>query len=188
MIVVDASAVLSILLGEPMGEVVLRALQGGAKGSRSAAASENTGPFDQTVGPGPSRPPGFTGSAATLIAPDFLALEVANSVVQMRRRARRLGLEVSPNSVMGVPAEGVAEAIRSHFEVMEVTLEPFPFRLGFARVCELSERYSLTSYDALYVAFAEQRGAHLLTLDRAMAAAAAGIGITPVIALKPDAN
>jgi predicted nucleic acid-binding protein len=185
MTVVDASAVLSILLGEPMGEVVLRALQGGAKGSRSAAASGDTGPFDQT---GPSEPNPATRPAATLIAPDFLALEVANSVLQMRRRARRLGLEVSPNSVMGVPAEGVAEAIRSHFEVMEVTLEPFPFRLGFARVCELSERYSLTSYDALYVAFAEQRGAHLLTLDRAMAAAAAGIGITPVIALKPDAN
>jgi predicted nucleic acid-binding protein len=185
MIVVDASAVLSILLGEPMGEVVLRALQGGAQGSRSAPASGNTGPFDRI---GPPEPNPTTRPAATLIAPDFLALEVANSVVQMRRRARRLGLKVPANSVMGVPAEGVAEAIRSHFEAMEVTLEPFPFRLGFARVCELSERYSLTSYDALYVALAEQRGAQLLTLDRAMAAAAAGIGITPVIALKPDAN
>jgi hypothetical protein len=38
-IVVDASAVFSVLLGQPIGEVVLRALRGGAQGSRRTGTS-----------------------------------------------------------------------------------------------------------------------------------------------------
>ena len=55
-------------------------------------------------------------------------------------------------------------------------------------MCQIAERFGLSSYDALYVAFAEQRGARLLTLDRAMAAAAAGIGVATITAMGPDAN
>jgi predicted nucleic acid-binding protein len=89
---------------------------------------------------------------------------------------------------MGVPVDSVAEAIRSHFEVMEVTLEPFPLRSGFDRVCQLTERFGLSSYDALYVAFAEQRGARLLTLDRAMLSAATAIGVPSVAMMGSGAN
>ncbi len=98
MIVVDASAVFSVLLGQPIGEVVLRALRGGAQGSRRTGTSTGPSRLDHSDSSGHHVP---TGPTKALIAPDFLALEVANSVIQMRRRARQLGLEVSPNAVDG---------------------------------------------------------------------------------------
>jgi predicted nucleic acid-binding protein len=168
MIVVDASALLSVLLGEPAGERVLSALQGGNQGRAEGRAS------DEVRGP--------------LIAPEFLALEVANTVVQIRRRARRLGMEVDTASLAGMPIEGLAEAIRSQFEVLGITLEAFPAPGSFDRMCQLADRFGLSSYDALYVVFAEKRGARLLTLDRAMAAAAGAIGVTTLAGAGSDAN
>jgi predicted nucleic acid-binding protein len=106
----------------------------------------------------------------------------------MRRRARRLGVEVDAGALMGVSPDRLAQSIAAHFEQLGLTLESFPSRAGFDRMCQIAERFGLSSYDALYVAFAEQRGARLLTLDRAMAAAAAGIGVATITATGPDAN
>ncbi|MFZ4750097.1 MAG: type II toxin-antitoxin system VapC family toxin [Phycisphaerales bacterium] len=168
MIVVDASAFLSVLLGEPAGERVLSALQG-----RTEARPDRRTP-DEVHGP--------------LIAPEFLALEVANTIVQIRRRARRVGMEVDSASLAGMSVDTLADAIRSHFEALGITLESFSAPGSFDRVCQLADRFGLSSYDALYVVLAEKRGARLLTLDRAMAAAAVAIGVTTIAGVGSDAN
>lgn len=168
MIVVDASAFLSVVLGEPAGDAVLRAL------------------LDQGVEEQPRER--RSGSRAerlveTLVAPEFLALEVTNSILQMRHRARRLGMSVDPASVVGVGTDRLANAVRAHFEELGVTLESFSSRVDFERTCQIAELCGLSAYDAVYVAFAEHRGARLLTLDKAMSAAATSIGITTLPAM-----
>jgi predicted nucleic acid-binding protein len=73
-----------------------------------------------------------------------------------------------------------------------VTLESFSSHDDFDRTFQIAEQCGLTSYDALYVAFAERRGARLLTLDRSMAAAAATVGVATlpaaVSSARPDTN
>lgn len=175
MIVVDASVVLSVLLGEPAGSAALHRLHGAP-------------PPDGRRGDHRGKLPEADVTTEALVAPEFLALEVANSLIQMRRRARRIGVEVDAGALMGGSADRLAQLIAAHFEQIGLMLESFPSRAGFDRMCQIAERFGLSSYDALYVAFAEQRGARLLTLDRAMAAAAAGIGVATITAAGPDAN
>ncbi len=190
MIVVDASAVLSVLLGEPAGSAVLHRLHGLPPHGLPphGAPSHGAPPRDGRRGDRHGKTHDADGTPEALVAPEFLALEVANSLVQMRRRARRLGVEVDAGALMGVSPDRLAQSIAAHFEQFGLTLESFPSRAGFDRMCQIAERFGLSSYDALYVAFAEQRGARLLTLDRAMAAAAAGIGVVTITATGPDAN
>ena len=206
MIVVDASAFLSVVLGEPSGEPsgdsVLRTLLGDdspATGrgvsrlvERGAAASHEEGARrragerkgDREGSREESREESREGSNqgnalehGTLIAPEFLVLEVANTVLQLRRRARRAGVDVNPASILGVEPGRVARAVRAHFDELRVTLESFSSHDDFDRTLQIAERCGIASYDALYVAFAERRGARLLTLDRSMAAAAATVGV-----------
>ena len=94
MIVVDASAVLSVLLGEPAGSAVLHRLHG--------LPPHGLPPRDGRPGDGHGKTHDADGTPEALVAPEFLALEVANSLVQMRRRARRLGVEVDAGALMGV--------------------------------------------------------------------------------------
>jgi predicted nucleic acid-binding protein len=112
-----------------------------------------------------------------LIAPECLALEVTNAIVQLRRRAQRLGMNADPASVIGVEPDRLARAIQEHFETLGVTLESVSSHDDFDRTCRIAETCGLSSYDAVYVAFAARRGARLLTLDRAMAAAAVSVGV-----------
>jgi predicted nucleic acid-binding protein len=97
-------------------------------------------------------------------------------------------MEVDSASLAGMSVETLADAIRSHFEALGITLESFSAPGSFDRVCQLADRFGLSSYDALYVVLAEKRGARLLTLDRAMAAAAVAIGVTTIAGAGSDAN
>ncbi len=71
---------------------------------------------------------------------------------------------------------------------MEVALESFPMRVGFDRVCQLSERFRLSSCDPRSIRFAGQRGGRHLTLDRAMQSVPRAIGVGPVATMGSDAN
>jgi predicted nucleic acid-binding protein len=90
----------------------------------------------------------------TLIVPGLFWLEVLNAL--SRRH--------------GYPGAALVEALYELEELGLATVEPDrAMRLG---VADLVERHGLTSYDALYLAVAEQWGALLATGDRALAAAA----------------
>lgn len=147
-VVVDASAVLAVLFGEPEADHVLRVIE----------ASEGS-------------------DAVTLLAPEFLAFEVSNCVANARQKAVRLGIASPQDSLLGCPVERFAGLLRARIGLLGLTLEPFPLGAGFERTCELAERFSLTTYDAMYLVFAERRGAKLLSLDRALGAAASKLGI-----------
>lgn len=88
--------------------------------------------------------------AATLLAPAVLPFEVAN-VLRRRRNARLL----SP-----------AEASLALDGFGELSIELWPWETVATRVWQLGG--NLSSYDASYVALAEQTGAILLTRDRRM--------------------
>lgn len=187
MIVVDASAFLSVVLGEPSGDAVLNALLCGSGGmaGRARSGSQLKGASGRGEAARAKRlrethadvEGRDGGGSEPLVAPEFLALEVLNSIVQFRRRARRMGMKVDSASVIGVEADRLARAVRAHFEELGVTLESFSSRDDFDRTSQIAEQCGLSSYDAVYVAFALHRGARLLTLDRAMAAAAASVGV-----------
>jgi predicted nucleic acid-binding protein len=198
MIVVDASAFLSVVLGEPSSDAVLRALLGEDGGRserrsgevRSEASIRKDGRREapERVAPKGGSDPGHDevkdeyedeheDEHEDLIAPECLALEVTNAIVQLRRRAQRLGMNADPASVIGVEPDRLARAIQEHFETLGVTLESVSSHDDFDRTCRIAETCGLSSYDAVYVAFAARRGARLLTLDRAMAAAAVSVGV-----------
>jgi predicted nucleic acid-binding protein len=186
-IVVDASAFLSIVLGEPSSDAVLGALLGASTGRTGRAQPGNEPKRDPDRGE-TARTKRLRathvdvdgrdgGGSEPIVAPEFLALEVMNSILQMRRRAQRIGMKIDSASVIGVGGDRLARTVRTQFEDLGVTLESFSSRDDFDRTCQIAEQCGLSSYDAVYVAFALQRGARLLTLDRAMAAAAASVGV-----------
>jgi predicted nucleic acid-binding protein len=90
----------------------------------------------------------------TLIVPGLFWLEVLNAL--SRRH--------------GYPGVAVVEALYELEELGLATVEPD--RAMRLVVIDLVERHGLTSFDALYLAVAEQWGARLATSDRALAAAA----------------
>ena len=104
--------------------------------------------------------PGSAGDAvaarmrhATLLAPALMPFEVAN-VVRRRRNAGLLS---------------TAEADLAHAELVELPVELWPWQATALRAWELGA--NLSSYDAAYVALAEQTDAPLLTRDARLASA-----------------
>jgi predicted nucleic acid-binding protein len=58
---------------------------------------------------------------------------------------------------------GADQAAQAHADLLDLTIEEWPYELLAARTWQL--RHSLSSYDASYVALAELIGATLVTLD-----------------------
>lgn len=86
-------------------------------------------------------------SGADLAAPSLIDFECSNII----RRHELAGL---------ISADQAAQA---HADLLELTIERWPYELLGPRVWEL--RANLSSYDASYVAVAERIGAPLVTLD-----------------------
>jgi predicted nucleic acid-binding protein len=104
--------------------------------------------------------PGSAGDAvaarmrhATLLAPALMPFEVAN-VVRRRRNAGMLS---------------TAEADLAHAELVELPVELWPWQATALRAWELGA--DLSSYDAAYIALAEETDAPLLTRDARLASA-----------------
>ena len=104
--------------------------------------------------------PGSAGDAvaarmrhATLLAPALMPFEVAN-VVRRRRNAGLLS---------------TAEADLAHAELVELPVELWPWQATALRAWELGANFS--SYDAAYIALAEETDAPLLTRDARLASA-----------------
>ena len=90
---------------------------------------------------------------ATLLAPELMPFEVAN-VLRRRRNAGLLS---------------AAEADLAHAELVDLPIDLWPWQAIAARAWELGA--NLSSYDAAYVALAEQTDAPLLTRDARLASA-----------------
>jgi len=104
--------------------------------------------------------PGSAGDAvaarmrhATLLAPALMPFEVAN-VVRRRRNAGMLS---------------TAEADLAHAELVELPVELWPWQATALRAWELGA--NLSTYDAAYIALAEETDAPLLTRDARLASA-----------------
>jgi len=104
--------------------------------------------------------PGSAGDAvaarmrhATLLAPALMPFEVAN-VVRRRRHAGMLS---------------TAEADLAHAELVELPVELWPWQATALRAWELGA--NLSTYDAAYIALAEETDAPLLTRDARLASA-----------------
>ena len=88
-----------------------------------------------------------------LYAPQLVRVEVTN-VLRRLERARQIT---------------TAEANGSQADLTQLEIEQFPFEPFSERIWEL--RHTVTSYDAWYVAVAEELGYPLATLDRRLAKA-----------------
>ena len=126
MIVVDASAVLEVLLQTPAASRVSR---------RIFAAGE------------------------TLHAPHLLDVEIA----QVLRRYAHAGV---------ISSDRGAEALT---DLGDLPLTRYPHFVLLPRIWQL--RHNVTAYDAAYLALAEALDAPLLTRDRALASARAGVRV-----------
>ena len=126
MIVVDASAVL---------EVLLQTLAASRVSRRIFAAGE------------------------TLHAPHLLDVEIA----QVLRRYARAGV---------ISSDRAAAALT---DLADLPLTRYPHYVLLPRIWQL--RHNVTAYDAAYLALAEALDAPLLTRDRALASARAGVRV-----------
>jgi predicted nucleic acid-binding protein len=88
-----------------------------------------------------------------LLAPHLVMFEAANVL----RRHERAGL---------ISAD---QAVQAHADLVDLSLELWPYELVAPRAWELKGRLSI--YDGAYVAVAELTGATLVTLDRHLAGA-----------------
>jgi predicted nucleic acid-binding protein len=86
-------------------------------------------------------------AGSDLAAPSLVEFESANII----RRHELAGI---------VSADQAAQA---HADLLDLTIEPWPYELLAARAWEL--RHNLSSYEASYVALAELIGAVFVTLD-----------------------
>jgi predicted nucleic acid-binding protein len=86
-----------------------------------------------------------------LYAPELVRVEVMN-VLRRLERAEQIT---------------TAEANGAREDLTQLEIEQFPFEPFSARIWEL--RHTVTSYDAWYVAVAEELGYPLATLDRRLA-------------------
>lgn len=87
-------------------------------------------------------------TGAEIAAPSLALFDVSNII-------RRLELSGQV---------GADQAAQAHADMLELTVEQWPYELLASRAWEL--RRNLSSYDAGYVALAELTGATLVTLDR----------------------
>ncbi|MCU4185617.1 type II toxin-antitoxin system VapC family toxin [Acidiferrimicrobium sp. IK] len=92
-------------------------------------------------------------SGMDLAAPSLVGSETANVV----RRHELAGLI------------GADQAAQVHADLLDLTVEHWPYELVAARAWQL--RHNLSVYDAAYVALAELLETSLVTLDRRIAAA-----------------
>lgn len=86
-------------------------------------------------------------AGSDLAAPNLVEFETANII-----RRHELARIVSTD-----------QAAQAHVDLLDLTIEQWPYELLAARVWEL--RRNLSNYDASYVALAELIGATLVTLD-----------------------
>lgn len=87
-------------------------------------------------------------TGATLAAPSLLHFEAAN-IVRRHETAKLVSAD---------------QAAQAHADLLDLTIEEWPYELLGRRVWEL--RRNLSAYDASYVAVAEATNAPLVTLDR----------------------
>ena len=90
-------------------------------------------------------------------------LEVANAF-QMAIRRKRIDA-------------GFRDAALAQLALLPITIDPETDTHAWSTTLRLSERFTLTVYDAAYLELARRRGLPLATLDEALRAAAGALGV-----------
>ena len=151
MIVVDASAVVAMWFGEPAG----RALQ-----PRFFERAEARG--------------------EPVVAPELLALELANVLLSLRRRARQSASgsrAAAASHLAQIDADSLHSEISVVLDAFAVELETAMPRQILAKTLGLADRLGLTAYDGVYLEAAWRLGATLCSLDEPLLAAARELGL-----------
>lgn len=99
--------------------------------------------------------------AAVVFAPQLILVEAANVLLRKKRRGELTGQELGE---------------------LLLAVKSLPIRLCdheplLLPACALAEAYNLSAYDALYLALAEQCGAHLITNDDILDKVARKLGL-----------
>ena len=100
---------------------------------------------------------------AGAVAPTVWRLEVANALQTAIRRKR-------------IDA-GFRDAALAQLALLPITIDPETDTHAWSTTLRLSERFTLTVYDAAYLELARRRGLPLATLDEALRAAAGALGV-----------
>ncbi|MFQ5736462.1 MAG: type II toxin-antitoxin system VapC family toxin [Thermodesulfobacteriota bacterium] len=93
---------------------------------------------------------GHASDRITLHAPALLEFEVANGLAIAKRRAR----------------VGDDDACKAMEGFTELGIELYPLSPLFPKVLDYSERYSISAYDAAYVALADDLKTQVVTADK----------------------
>jgi predicted nucleic acid-binding protein len=102
-------------------------------------------------------------AAAGAVAPPLWRFEVGNGL-QMAIRRKRIDAAYRDDALAELAA-------------LPITIDPDADAHAWTSTLRLSERFSITLYDAAYVELAQRRALPLATLDQAMHAAARDLGL-----------
>ncbi len=152
MIVIDASLVAGVLLGE---SEVGDAMDQVAREARGGLV------------------------APDLIAIEVASAVISSRRTSARQRGASKSTAV-PGSLAALPSGEVWSELMRRFALIDLSLEPMSGGARLARAFEIAELARVGIYDAIYLSLASELRAPIATLDSAMVGAARAIGLRAV--------
>jgi predicted nucleic acid-binding protein len=151
-IVIDASLVAGVLLGESGVEDAMDQVAGDARG-------------------------GFV--APDLIAIEVASAVISSRRSAPRQRGESKATKVA-GSLAALPSDEVWGELMRRFALIDLYLEPMSGGTRFKRAFEIAELARVSIYDAVYLSLASELRAPIATLDSGMAGAARAMGVRTV--------
>lgn len=152
MIVIDASLVAGVLLGESGVEDAMDQVAGEARGGLVAP---------------------------DLIAIEVASAVISSRRTNVRQRGESKAVKVA-GSLGALPSAEVWGELMRRFAMIDLSLEPMSGGTRLERAFEIAELARVSIYDAVYLSLARELRAPIATLDSAMAGAARAIGLRAV--------
>ncbi len=152
MIVIDASLVAGVLLGESGVEDAMDQVAGEARGGLVAP---------------------------DLIAIEVASAVISSRRSAPRQRGESKATKVA-GSLAALPSDEVWGELMRRFALIDLYLEPMSGGTRFKRAFEIAELARVSIYDAVYLSLASELRAPIATLDSGMAGAARAMGVRTV--------
>jgi predicted nucleic acid-binding protein len=151
-IVIDASLVAGVLLGESGVEDAMDQVAGEARGGLVAP---------------------------DLIAIEVASAVISSRRSAPRQRGESKATKVA-GSLAALPSDEVWGELMRRFALIDLYLEPMSGGTRFKRAFEIAELARVSIYDAVYLSLASELRAPIATLDSGMAGAARAMGVRTV--------